>query len=677
VVNEIERTAYEARAATDIAGIITLAELPSSVAVTLNSGATATLPITWATGVSHNPQGTVYNFTGNVTGNTNIIAPGGVFASVTVTITPTTPPLPTFDPIAILQGTEPTTAQLPTSGHVMIGSESVAYFIEWDAVDTSSLGNVAATGTASFPGIQAWLTLPSNFAVSRILEVSDLIPRTLTLSNALTTRAFSAGAFTVTASPSAAGGAITFTSSDTAVASVSNAGVVTLVGVGSTTITANVAETASHTAATASFVLTVTIGEQAAPAGLIAHRPTAQGASDGRITGVSNLMEYSSDDGVTWTAIAGSEITGLAAGTFLVRFTARTNFNTGAAATVTVLPWVATTQPPITDNGGHDTYEPTTPPTTQPTAPTDPTQPTDPSPPVVEIHIREEELLAMLEDDEDWVIEEDDITLLIPNELLEYLAAMLGEGEGDLNISVAVELPTEIDEGDEDAVIIEGALVTVNVNITIGEETIDELPEALTVSVSLEDIMNGLEVEFDLENINTYRLVAFDEQGKLIGGRFDPETGLLTFNAQGSGNFTIAYVESLTRLTIHINALEIIDLADNTPDVHMDQAPIIVDGRTLVPVRFLAYALGAEVDWTNAAWDGDVQTHPLVAHISLNGQTIDIPIGMITDELASLGMDVAAWLTGHRTMVPLRFISEFFGAVVTWDGETQTIEVIK
>jgi hypothetical protein len=30
----------------------------------------------------------------------------------------------------------------------------------------------------------------------------------------------------------------------------------------------------------------------------------------------------------------------------------------------------------------------------------------------------------------------------------------------------------------------------------------------------------------------------------------------------------------------------------------------------------------------------------------------------------------------NRTMVPLRFIAEFFGAVVAWDGETRTVEII-
>jgi len=30
----------------------------------------------------------------------------------------------------------------------------------------------------------------------------------------------------------------------------------------------------------------------------------------------------------------------------------------------------------------------------------------------------------------------------------------------------------------------------------------------------------------------------------------------------------------------------------------------------------------------------------------------------------------------NRTMLPLRFVSEYFGAVVNWDGEAQRIEII-
>jgi len=78
------------------------------------------------------------------------------------------------------------------------------------------------------------------------------------------------------------------------------------------------------------------------------------------------------------------------------------------------------------------------------------------------------------------------------------------------------------------------------------------------------------------------------------------------------------------------------------------------------------------VDWTP-----HTDYSPSLAHITLNGQTLSFPVnGIITPELAALGMDVPPQVMSGRTMMPLRFISEFFGAVVTWDAETQGIEII-
>jgi len=41
------------------------------------------------------------------------------------------------------------------------------------------------------------------------------------------------------------------------------------------------------------------------------------------------------------------------------------------------------------------------------------------------------------------------------------------------------------------------------------------------------------------------------------------------------------------------------------------------------------------------------------------------------------GMDVPAQVMSDRTMVPLRFISEYFNAQVKWDEETKMITIEK
>ncbi len=75
----------------------------------------------------------------------------------------------------------------------------------------------------------------------------------------------------------------------------------------------------------------------AAPTGLAGVKPTTLGGSDGKITGTTALMEY--DDNSSFTSptdCSGTEITGLAAGTYYVRVKATTTHEAGTYATVTI-----------------------------------------------------------------------------------------------------------------------------------------------------------------------------------------------------------------------------------------------------------------------------------------------------------------------------------------------------
>jgi len=235
------------------------------------------------------------------------------------------------------------------------------------------------------------------------------------------------------------------------------------------------------------------------------------------------------------------------------------------------------------------------------------------------------------------------------------LTALAGlEDNGETPISVALDVtPSTADY-----------FLTITVNITVGDETIEETAAPFTITASLED--------FDLTELNTYRIVALFGNPTIKGGLYDITTGIFTFQAPTTGEFTVRYVETLKRLTMQIGSPIISDLAGNSPTQVMDTLPVVVDGRTLVPIRFVAYALGAEVDWSRAT-----DYSPSLAHITLNGQTLSFPTGQITPELAALGMDVPAITIDDRTMVPLRFVSEFFGALVEWETATQDIGIIK
>ena len=103
---------------------------------------------------------------------------------------------------------------------------------------------------------------------------------------------------------------------------------------------------------------------QEAPNGLIGVVPTTEGGSDGKITGTDDTMEYRAAGETVYTPCTGSEITGLSAGTYDVRYRASKNLKAGDDAKVLV----GKSEPPqpteftvtFDANGGRGSMEPET-----------------------------------------------------------------------------------------------------------------------------------------------------------------------------------------------------------------------------------------------------------------------------------------------------------------------------
>ena len=85
--------------------------------------------------------------------------------------------------------------------------------------------------------------------------------------------------------------------------------------------------------------------------------------------------------------------------------------------------------------------------------------------------------------------------------------------------------------------------------------------------------------------------------------------------------------------------------------------PVIANGRTLVPVRAIFQALGASVDWNE-------QTETITS--TKGDTTISLTVGSNSAILnnRSVQLDEPPEIIDGSTMVPLRFISEAFGATV-------------
>lgn len=100
--------------------------------------------------------------------------------------------------------------------------------------------------------------------------------------------------------------------------------------------------------------------------------------------------------------------------------------------------------------------------------------------------------------------------------------------------------------------------------------------------------------------------------------------------------------------------------------VTFDVEPRIIGGRTMVPIRAIFEALGADVEWNNetrtatAIKDGFVVSHIMGEKIIYIGDSDFVE------------MDVASINIGGRILVPARFAAEAFACLVDWDNTTRT-----
>ena len=134
----------------------------------------------------------------------------------------------------------------------------------------------------------------------------------------------------------------------------------------------------------------------------------------------------------------------------------------------------------------------------------------------------------------------------------------------------------------------------------------------------------------------------------------------------------LMFLVLLLSITLYNNTLveasSPITVTINEQILTMDVPPIIKEGRTLVPLRAIFEALGAQVSWDapTGKITGTKGNTLVVLHVgnksaSSNGNQITL--------------DVAPQIINGRTMVPTRFVAESLGAKVEWNAATSTVSV--
>jgi hypothetical protein len=167
-----------------------------------------------------------------------------------------------------------------------------------------------------------------------------------------------------------------------------------------------------------------------------------------------------------------------------------------------------------------------------------------------------------------------------------------------------------------------------------------------------------------------------------------PTQGLLTYSTAETGDIsalaagltstataTIDATGVVTVKAVPVTVTKVIVLTVGTDIVtvdgkatSVDAAPEIVNGRTFVPIRFIAETFGSTVTWLP-------ETKGVT--IVLGDTTIGLQIGNATAVINTnvITLEAAPYIKNSRTMVPLRVISESFGGDVVWDAALRTITI--
>ncbi len=110
-----------------------------------------------------------------------------------------------------------------------------------------------------------------------------------------------------------------------------------------------------------------------------------------------------------------------------------------------------------------------------------------------------------------------------------------------------------------------------------------------------------------------------------------------------------------------------IDISVNGQTQHFDAPALVVNGRTLVPLRGVLESLGHTVSWQGH--NGMVRAH--------NSQEIRLRIGsrdaLVGGRLVRLATPPR--LLGHRVYVPVQFVREHLGASVAWIPAARRVDI--
>ena len=194
----------------------------------------------------------------------------------------------------------------------------------------------------------------------------------------------------------------------------------------------------------------------------------------------------------------------------------------------------------------------------------------------------------------------------------------------------------------------------------------------LTISGVVKDNLSGI----NYLKVNNH-LVSVNQNGnfKYTAFLLEGNNSIYIEVVDKAGNIVNLYrpIKYIKRTTIRLQIGSKTMYVNDIP-LEIDVPPTIVEGRTLLPIRWVAEPLGAGV-----SWDGKEKK----VTVSLGDVFIELWIGKSVAKVNGKfvyidpnNSKVVPMIINGRTMIPVRFVAENLGCRVEWDPTTRIVTII-
>ena len=263
-----------------------------------------------------------------------------------------------------------------------------------------------------------------------------------------------------------------------------------------------------------------------------------------------------------------------------------------------------------------------------------------------------------------------------PNSLMtQELRECLAQAEAVVNIGIKrlgerekVQVVARVSQGENTGVFSLGADVF-ELTVEVAYENEDGVPikkkiekfvSPISVSINLAALRPTPEIAGQLSGVRLHT----DDQKNIIpiplGGAYNSQNYDFNFYTDRFSGYTVMLFKYRTAMNMTIaSPVGYVNGEIKT----LDTPPMIINDRAMVPLRFIGEALGARFFWDEAA---------RAVTFRLGLKEVRLEVGRLAP-----GLDSPPVIINDRTMVPVRYIAEAFGAKVNWYAFNNMVTVFK